>query len=149
MLAPYSDRRPLEATVDRLMVIADDVECDVALEFTQRECRMLAWIILSQLIRIAECSAGEQMKLAHLCANQTLDVTAEPGFSRRTPVDFDTGILATSLKGTAAEVPAAATVVETPAAAEVPAPAEAPAAEAPFDLDGPMRQAEYPEAQIP
>lgn len=95
--------------MDRLMVVADDVESDVSLEFAQREGRMPTRIVLSELIRIAECRAAEQMQLPHLCPDQALDVPSEARLAGRPPVNLDAGILAATLECTAAEV---ATVVD-------------------------------------
>lgn len=106
MLAPYSDRWSFETGVDRLMVVADNVESDVALEFAQRECRMSTRIVIAQFVGIAECCAGEQVKLAHLCADQALDVATEAGLAGRPPVNIDTGILAAALECAASEVAA-------------------------------------------
>ena len=106
MLAPYSDRWSFETGVDRLMVVADNVESDVALEFAQRECRMSTRIVLAQFVGIAECCAGKQVKLAHLCADQALDVPPKAGLAGRPPVNLDTGILAAALECAAAEVTA-------------------------------------------
>ena len=55
-------------------------------------------IVLAQFVGIAECCAGEQVKLAHLCADQALDVATEAGLAGRPPVNIDTGILAAALE---------------------------------------------------
>lgn len=85
MVSPDSNRRAAQSTVDRLMVGADDVECDMALELTQCQCCVRLRGIVSQILFVAECGAREQVQPSHLCADLALDVTAEAGFPRLPP----------------------------------------------------------------
>ena len=104
MVSPDSNRRAAQSTMDRLMIGADDVECDIPLEFTQCQCRVPLRVVVSQILFVAECGAREQVQPSHLCADQALDVTAEAGLTRWPPLNGDAGVLASSLECPAAEV---------------------------------------------
>lgn len=58
MVSPDSNRRAARSTVDRLMIGADDVECDIPLELTQCQCRVPLRVVVSQILSVAECGAG-------------------------------------------------------------------------------------------
>jgi hypothetical protein len=92
--------------VDRLVVASDDIQGDVALQLTQRQRGMALRVILAAVFRIAERRAGQEVQLAHLRADQPLDMATIAGSTRRAPINADTGILASTLEGAAAEVSA-------------------------------------------
>lgn len=104
MLPPDGNWRPAQAAVDRLVVGADYVEGDVALELAQGERRMPLRIVFAEFLRVAERRAGQQVQLPHLRADQTLDMTAEARLRRRSPLNRDACILAPSLESTAPKV---------------------------------------------
>lgn len=62
------------------------------------------------VLLVAECAAGQQVQPSHLRVDQPLNMPAEARYAWRAPVNGITGVLASTLEGTASEVGAIADV---------------------------------------
>lgn len=53
VLPPDRNRWPTECAMDSMMVLPNDLECDVALKLSKRQCRMAFGIVLAPFLDVA------------------------------------------------------------------------------------------------
>lgn len=72
--------------MDSTMVLPNDLECDVALKLSNRQCRMAFGIVLAPFLDVARGRSWQEVNPS--AADQPFDVTAEMGRPRRAPIDL-------------------------------------------------------------
>ena len=93
-----------QTTVNTLVVLLANLNCEPALQFCHRQDRLgLGWVG-SLVLRIRPGRTGEQMHTAHDRADQTLDVPAIVRRGHRAQDQLDAVFVATSTQGSAGEI---------------------------------------------
>ncbi|MER8439800.1 hypothetical protein NKH36_31950 [Mesorhizobium sp. M1312] len=83
---------------DSMMVLPDDLECDVALKLSECQRGMAFGIILAPFLDVAGGRSRKQLNRAHLRADQPFYVAAEMGSARRPPIELCAFVPASALE---------------------------------------------------